>query len=122
MVLFVSIISVSSCKSKKNVDAKNDIIVDTIQLYNVSFYSIGSGIDYKSLKKFEDLIKSKQNLDSNIFYNKYPWGREGEVDYCIEVSKLSLEAKKHLEDNIRMVLNSSENARININKPCRKGR
>ncbi len=122
LMLFVSIILLSSCRSKKKSIVQDEQIVDTVQLYNVSFFSIGSGIDYKSLKNFEEIIKSKQLSDSNLVFNKYPWGREGEVDYCLDVNKLSFSQKKELEDSIRMLLSTAENARLNINKPCRKAR
>jgi hypothetical protein len=50
----------------------------------VSFYSIGGGIDVKSAESFDRFILSYKTSDGkSISYERVPWGREGELDYCI---------------------------------------
>jgi hypothetical protein len=128
--LLASSVLVIACKTKKTEEAKVSAPTstqasknaDSVQLLNVRFFSIGSGIDYKSLNRFDIMMTNMQREDPNIVYNKYPWGREGEVDCCIEVSRLPLEQKRVIEDSIRMVLSTSTNTRLSINKPCRTSR
>lgn len=121
---------VVACKSKKSSDANESVTTvtqvnknpDSVQVLNVRFFSIGEGIDTKSLNRFDYVITDMQRQDPNIVYNKYPWGREGEVDCCIEVARLPLEKKRIIEDSVRSILSTSTNTRLSINKPCRTTR
>lgn len=85
----------------------------------VSFISKGGGIDGKSLKDFEQLVKDFNTANkSNISYTVQPWGREGEKDYCFQpgqgknFEKLISEVKKSLQ--------GKELIRLKENAACRK--
>lgn len=85
----------------------------------VSFISKGGGIDGKSLKDFEQLVKDFNTANkSNISYTIKPWGREGEKDYCFEpgqgrnLEKLVSEIKKSLQ--------GKELIRLKENAICRQ--
>lgn len=129
-IFLSSVILFAACKTKKTEDVKTEIPAitqvnknpDSVKILNIRFFSIGSGIDYKSLNRFDIMLSNMQREDPNIVYNKYPWGREGEVDCCVELSRLPLEQKRVIEDSIRMVLSTSTNTRLSINKPCRTSR
>ena len=63
---------------------KEAIQENTIKNLVVSFYSIGSGIDYKSAEKFEQFLNTfTLENGSKPVYEKIGWGREGEIDYFI---------------------------------------
>lgn len=62
---------------------------DTIYRLSVSFISIGAGIDRKAKPQYSKYIiefaqKNKIKLNCEIVN----WGREGEVDYCFELTEL----------------------------------
>lgn len=60
---------------------------DSIRL-NVSFYSPGSGINYRAAQKLDGFVTQYQtdNPGALTMY-KTAWGREGEVDYCFKFNK-----------------------------------
>lgn len=80
IILLFSIIMLGfACKSKKDTAKTEDIY-----RVMVSFISKGEGPDAKTKASFESYLityAKKINIDS-IVYDKYTWGKEGEVDYC----------------------------------------
>jgi hypothetical protein len=79
IILLLSIVMLAAaCKNNKNVQ-KTD---DTYRVI-VSFISKGEGPDSKTLATFESyLITYGKKIGETIIYDKYPWGKEGESDYC----------------------------------------
>ncbi len=60
---------------------------DSIRL-NVSFYSPGSGINYKAAQKLDGFVTQYQTDNPGaITMYKTAWGREGEVDYCFKFNQ-----------------------------------
>ncbi len=56
----------------------------------VSFISMSSGIDVKSAKELETMVVAfNKEHQCDLTYDKKPWGREGERDYCIIASNNS---------------------------------
>lgn len=79
IILFLSVIMLATaCKSSKNAEKKEDIY-----RVIVTFISKGEGPDLKTQATLESyLITYGKKINKTILYDKYPWGREGEADYC----------------------------------------
>ena len=59
---------------------------DSIRL-NVSFYSPGSGINYRAAQSLNSFLTKYEDANPGaVTVYKTAWGREGEVDYCFKVN------------------------------------
>lgn len=76
---------------------------ETVRLV-VSFYSKGEGIDSESKDAFNKLIDSNAK---KIAYEPIRWGREGEVDYCLELKELSSAEQENFVKKVKELLNKS---------------
>ena len=77
----------------------------------ISFISKGAGIDNDLRDAIEKNItdfNSQNNL--NLSYDKKGWGREGEVDYFINIENLSTQQKKSFTSLIKETIGSSDMA------------
>lgn len=79
IILLLSIVILAAaCKNSKNAQKKED----TYRVI-VTFISKGEGPDAKTQASFESyLITFGNKLNNTILFDKYPWGKEGEADYC----------------------------------------
>ena len=85
----------------------------------VSFYSIGSGIDLPVAQEFDYLVKDFQEQFGNDFsYEKVGWGREGEVDFCIQLDKLKSVSMETFKKRADEILKKSERVHSKENAPC----
>lgn len=125
--LFFVIFLVFSCgntKESKDFQTNNNIsasMEDTNFRFIVSFISIGSGIDIKSKKDFEQFIKEfevKNNV--NISFDKKYKGREGEVNFCFSLNELNSDDQDKFILESRTRLNSSANVQFFENNPKNK--
>ena len=92
------------------------------ELYRVvlSFYSIGAGSDEKAIINFENFLSYFQNqYKVTIPYEKAPWGREGEVDYCMDLRNLDSEKQNLFLLQTREILIQSQLVHIVENAPCK---
>ena len=85
----------------------------------VSFISMSSGIDIKSAQELEAFILSyNKEHKCDMTYEKKPWGREGERDYCIIASN------KVCLDDFAKILKTKFNGNrlifVKENTPCKK--
>jgi hypothetical protein len=102
---------------------KESIQENTIKNLVVSFYSIGSGIDYKSAEKFEQFL-STFTLDngSKPVYEKIGWGREGEIDYCITLDGWNYNDAASFVEAAKGNAGASKNMHFTVNGICKKRR
>lgn len=139
IILFLSaflIIISTACKETKeatapvdpgqtvNIEApeKTDSLPALSRLVIV-FFSAASGIDHKASKSLEELIATySQEAGINVNYEKIPWGREGETDYCLELTELSPEQQADFVSRTRKLLETAEHVNIRENAPCRHRR
>jgi hypothetical protein len=85
----------------------------------VSFYSIGSGIDIPVAKEFDTLVKEFQGeFGENFSAERVSWGREGEVDYCIQLNRLKTASRDSFESRAETILKKSERVHSKENAPC----
>jgi hypothetical protein len=86
----------------------------------IMFYSIGEGIDFESLRAYEDSISAfSSRIGKNIEYQKTPWGREGETDLCMQLFELSDVEKAQFISQTKMQLKKSKWVNIFENYPCK---
>jgi hypothetical protein len=137
IILFLSgiiFIAATSCKQAKETSAasgnetmtkaeqKADSFPEKSRLV-ISFYSVASGVDYPYVLKFEDSIgEYAGELGINIDYEKTHWGREGETDFCMELTELTSEQQADFVNRTRKLLESAEHVKIYENEPCRHRR
>jgi hypothetical protein len=78
----------------------------------ISFYSIGQGINTNKHEKFQAFLT---NYSPKIKYESVKWGREGEIDYCFQLSELSAVQQAEFVNKAKEILvppvNVSENVR-----------
>ena len=88
---------------------------------SVSFFSIGSGIDYKKKVELDRFIldfQKSENVSLNI--EKYKWGKEGEEDYCIDLKQISKDRQSLFVEKVRQLSASSNLIKINEVDSCKK--
>ena len=112
IVISSVLLSVDSCKNKKNTTTDTSTITqqqttttvtatqvvpqpinttvppkeEATTRFVVSFFSIGQGIDGKVNEAF---VKFLDTYTKKIAYEPKHWGREGETDYCLALSELT---------------------------------
>ena len=98
-------------------------VADSLYRLVISFYSIGSGTDYNAKEHFENFLSTFETANSaHIQYEKTPWGREGEVDYCFKLRELQLNGQEQFISAIKSLLKEASHIYINENVPCRHKR
>jgi hypothetical protein len=139
--------SCSSCRSKKDATTTNSVTVsgtpsdvmsqpaptgtgdtpnpqlaDTTTKMNennygfvVSFYSPGNGIDAATKDAYDKFLEGYKD---KVEVEQYRWGREGEIDYCLKLSKLSAAEKKDFIAKSRALLEKSQKVNISENAAC----
>lgn len=89
----------------------------------VSFYSICCGIDHQAQENLDKFIKQYEKTKrKQLAKTAVPWGREGEVDYCLKLSELSRRDQKKFIAQVRTLLKKSKLVHINENAACQSGR
>lgn len=129
IVGMVLIAGLGACKSKKkagNGDATKNTSTEsntttTNNVINVSFISIGSGTDGKTRTLMLEYLESFQ-IEKNIRLqvDARPWGREGEVDYCIQMSSLDALQKEELEVNLRKIVDGHDLVKMRAGDACQQ--
>ncbi len=82
----------------------------------VSFISVGSGIDGNALEKFRSFMGS---YPKKVSFEETPWGREGEVDYCIMLKGWSAADQSDFVSKAKASVSGSDLVQFEEYKPCR---
>jgi hypothetical protein len=89
----------------------------------VSFYSICCGIDHQAQENLDKFIKRYEKTKrKQLTKTAVPWGREGEVDYCLKLSELSPREQKRFIAKVRLLLKRSKLVHINEKVACQSER
>jgi hypothetical protein len=89
----------------------------------VSFYSICCGIDHQAQEDLDKFIKRyEKTKGKQLTKAAVHWGREGEIDYCLKLSELSLREQKRFISKVRLLLKKSKLVHINENVACQSER
>ncbi len=98
---------------------------ETPELYSliVSFYSIGAGIDVTIAREFDFYIRDFQEQHGDYFFSeRVTWGREGEVDYCIQFPTLNKEKAREFMSKATEITAKSKMVHMNENAECKRRR
>jgi hypothetical protein len=116
--LFVLLISFS-CKSTKVADkATTTTTIDTYRLI-VTFISRGAGTDSQTLAALESLITTFSNRDGfKVTYEKFPWGKEGESDYCFKMEGMKKGKQNEFVKSVKNLVKDSTLVIISENAVC----
>ena len=89
----------------------------------ISFISIGSGINLSAKEKLENYLQLNELLKmKNPEIERNPWGREGEVDFCMKLSSFTSIEQEKIVKGIREQLKNQEHIFIEENAICRHKR
>lgn len=105
--------------NEKPAESNKISAADTIRMYWVSFYSIGGGIDINKAESFNALMQELE-ADGTVKVERVPWGREGELDFCINFLKLSSERKQEIIQQIQSKLKDAKHVHQRLNGECKK--
>jgi hypothetical protein len=120
--LILFFVFVSCDTSKKSTEAIFSKDTNICKL-NVSFRSIGAGIDRKTHKTFLNYIEQFEKEEKvKLVYDKIFWGREGEVDYCFQYNSLSQMQIIKFEQQLKEVFVESKSVYSTKDTEKRKGR
>ena len=84
-------------------------------MYVVSFISIGAGIDNDTAQEFEEFLKTKY---PDLSYEANPAGREGEIDYCFDLSDLSSSEQAAFQAESSEILQKSKLVQTSEQENC----
>ena len=88
---------------------------------SVSFFSKGSGIDLKKRGEFDLYLKEFEKKEHlSLAVEQIKWGREGEVDYCIELKPLSKKKCKRLIAGANLLLGNASLVHVSQTDACKK--
>jgi len=106
-------------KSKELTNNQNKNPETEIYSLVVSFYSIGAGIDRSVAQEFDYLIKDfQEQFGENFISERVSWGREGEVDYCIQLGKLKTASLDSFKSRADLILKKTDRVHTKENAPC----
>lgn len=133
-ILLIFCISFAACKSKNHhqhhhtsaghssmpdSSATTEVKLDTSRFMMVSFFSIGAGTDGKTRAAFLSHIEQYQQSHQNaIALSSKAWGREGEIDYCVDMTKLSSSELKEFKNTLSEILYNKELVRVKYESAC----
>ena len=86
-------------------------------MYVVSFISLGAGIDHDTAQDFEDFLSTEY---PDLIYEANPAGREGELDYCFDLSVLSIDQQATFRQKSAQILQKSKLVQISELERCPK--
>ncbi len=128
LLLFIAFSGLFACSSsKKSIENSSKEIVpnseslsDSIYSLRISFISIGSGTDRKAKQEYEQFIKQFEASNNvTILLDKATWGKEGEIDFCFNLTGLSNVLQKQFIQETKSKLKDSKLVRIYENTTCK---
>jgi len=123
----ISILLAIACNSAKKTTesstSKTITLPDSIYRFNISFISIGNGIDSKAKQQFNEFITQfNSNNKVAITPEIVNWGREGEIDYCLKLADINNDLQIKFITETKELLKSSKLVRYKENSTCRQKR
>jgi hypothetical protein len=110
----------SSTEGNNNKSTTPQIEDKKLFRFTVSFISKGAGTDYQIRQKYDAFVNDFENQNKvKVNINKASWGREGEMDYCIEFGDIKKEIIEKFISESKALLNLSDRINIGENTHCR---
>jgi hypothetical protein len=73
----------------------------------VSFISIGEGTDPEARKIMDQIVQSwETKAGKKLEMETFPWGREGEVDFCFHLKELNAPDQAAFARDLRAAFNN----------------
>jgi hypothetical protein len=122
VILSILLATVSwSCKSPKETTrgpggGTETTVSSNSAFFTVSFISFGAGIDRKAKDDFTGYLA---NSYPSLSYETRKWGKEGEVDYCFNLTDISNEQRHALIEEAKSRLANSERVRFHEGDTCK---
>ncbi len=85
----------------------------------IAFFSIGAGIDFDRKAEMDGYLEQLVSEKVDFSVEKVAWGREGEVDYCVDLSKLKAAEQKRIIEKIQVIAKKSSWIDVKLNQECR---
>lgn len=135
ILLMIGLWFTSACKTKPKTTVKSQeeqVIekvepvaesvneIESASYIYITFFSIGAGTDGKTrtqMLEFLDTYQKEKGLELSI--NAQNWGREGEVDYCINTTTLNNDISNELYDNLQKIFNGKELIKMKRANNCK---
>jgi len=120
IILFLSVIMLTvACKHTKSTEKSTSAPEATKYRVIASFASKASGPDATAIAKLESyLISFGKKEKVTISYDKVPWGKEGEMDYCFTLTELSKSKQDEFVKGLTNLTKSSPTVSITENSVC----
>jgi hypothetical protein len=110
-------------KATENNTTNSEQTTESIYRFNVSFFSIGSGINGRAKQQYLDFIKEYEVKNKvKVEYEVANWGKEGETDFCFKLSGLNTEEQSKFISDSKELLKNSKNVRYSENVTCKNKR
>jgi len=92
---------------KKKSESKNEVELNKTVKYRlvISFISKASGIDHKAHEKIKEFIEKHPKKPA---FETFHWGREGEIDYCLQLKELSTKEQTVFIEDIKKLIDDKE--------------
>lgn len=118
VIFLIAAITLSNCHGNKHGTTHP---ADPNDRFSVSFISIGAGTDGSAKEKFDQFITEyKQENKVELKYETINWGREGEVDYCFDLTSLDKKKQELFIAETKEILKTSTLVRYKENEPCQQ--
>lgn len=89
----------------------------------VSFFSRGAGIDFMVAREYESLVKKYETAHPEKFTaERVGWGREGELDYCIQFGDLNKNIAREFVNQSRVITDKTDLVHVKMDSECRRRR
>lgn len=113
-----------SCETSKkatdnNKTSENKTQVNTCR-FIASFISKGAGTDRTAMNAMNEYLKefeSKNNV--KIAFEKYPWGKEGEMDYCFSLNEIKKDKQASFIEGFKSKVGTSGSVLYQENAICK---
>ena len=117
------IISLMACYTNQKATTEAAKPQAVVNLFSVSFISIGGGTDAKAIKTYNHFIEEFEiNNTVKLSFEKVNWGKEGESDYCFDFSQLTSTVKDRFITETKKTLANVNLVRYAENTACRTPR
>jgi hypothetical protein len=125
-IIFIILFSFSCVNNKKTSNSITELVIekDTNNLvmnegvkiyFYVSFYSPGDGIDYKVKKEYDEFLLEEYPA---IKHAQKTWGKEGETDYCFDLTSIRKEDQTLFKKRSKEILEKSLRVRVSELDSC----
>ena len=89
----------------------------------VSFSSECCGPDNDAMQRVDQVLERfERRHKTRLRIEKAHWGREGEIDYCLDLSAVANQLSEELLESIRAQTNGARLVTVTVNGECHKGR